>query len=144
MSLRLFQVLLKDFYFYFLTLCIRIWILTTCYDMISFSCAIWFGKPICVIYLQAEAAAQFLKVMKDYTESLCSELRSYTITSVQSNNDRVEKLMSLFIILLQKSEMTWLIMLLWHANFYCVFRFRYFLKIALLIPFLVRTGHLSR
>lgn len=80
--------------------------------MISFSCAICFGTPICVINLQAEAAAQFLKVMKDYTESLCSELRSYTITSVQSNNDRVEKLMSLFIILLQKSEMTWLIMLL--------------------------------
>lgn len=31
--------------------------------------------------------------MKDYTESLCSELRSYTITSVQSNNDRVSLLL---------------------------------------------------
>ncbi|XP_062021559.1 uncharacterized protein LOC133738123 [Rosa rugosa] len=43
--------------------------------------------------VQAEAAAQFLKVMKNYIESLCSELRSYTITSVQSNNDRVSLLL---------------------------------------------------
>nr|XP_004292250.2 PREDICTED: uncharacterized protein LOC101314825 isoform X1 [Fragaria vesca subsp. vesca] len=43
--------------------------------------------------VQAEAAAQFLKVMKNYIESLCSELRSYTITSVQSNNDRVSILL---------------------------------------------------
>ncbi|CAB4291399.1 unnamed protein product [Prunus armeniaca] len=43
--------------------------------------------------VQVEAAGQFLDVMKNYLESLCSELRSYTITSVQSNNDRVSLLL---------------------------------------------------
>ncbi|XVF72107.1 hypothetical protein PTKIN_Ptkin12aG0094200 [Pterospermum kingtungense] len=38
---------------------------------------------------QAEAATQFLAVMKQYMESLCANLRSHTITSVQSNIDRV-------------------------------------------------------
>ncbi|XP_059626112.1 uncharacterized protein LOC132269098 isoform X2 [Cornus florida] len=42
--------------------------------------------------VQAEAAAQFLTVMRHYLESLCSDLRSHTITSVQSNNDRVSLL----------------------------------------------------
>lgn len=39
--------------------------------------------------VQAEAAVRFLTVMMNYLESLCSDLRSHTITSVQSNNDRV-------------------------------------------------------
>ena len=39
--------------------------------------------------LQAEAATKFLGVMRDYMESLCSDLHSHTITSVQSNSDRV-------------------------------------------------------
>ncbi|KAL3828102.1 hypothetical protein ACJIZ3_016904 [Penstemon smallii] len=39
--------------------------------------------------VQAEAAAQFLTVMRRYLESLCADLRLHTITSVQSNNDRV-------------------------------------------------------
>ncbi|XP_031373072.1 uncharacterized protein LOC116188080 isoform X2 [Punica granatum] len=43
--------------------------------------------------VQAEAAARFLTVMRNYLESLCSELRSHTITSVQSNNDRVSLLL---------------------------------------------------
>ncbi|KAI7984602.1 DENN domain-containing protein 5B [Camellia lanceoleosa] len=43
--------------------------------------------------VQAEAAAQFLTVMRRYLESLCSNLRSHTITSVQSNNDRVSLLL---------------------------------------------------
>ncbi|XP_057964070.1 uncharacterized protein LOC131155149 [Malania oleifera] len=43
--------------------------------------------------VQAEAAAQFLTVMRHYLESLCSDLRSHTITSVQSNNDRVSLLL---------------------------------------------------
>ncbi|XP_075100932.1 uncharacterized protein LOC107783660 isoform X3 [Nicotiana tabacum] len=43
--------------------------------------------------LQAEAAAQFLTVMRRYLESLCSDLRSHTITSVQSNSDRVSILL---------------------------------------------------
>ncbi|XP_052211443.1 uncharacterized protein LOC127814175 isoform X2 [Diospyros lotus] len=43
--------------------------------------------------VQAEAAAQFLAVMRHYLESLCSDLRSHTITSVQSNNDRVSLLL---------------------------------------------------
>ncbi|KAI4350300.1 hypothetical protein L6164_004768 [Bauhinia variegata] len=38
---------------------------------------------------QGEAATQFLHVMRSYLESLCSDLRSHTITSVQSDNDRV-------------------------------------------------------
>ncbi|KAL3647681.1 hypothetical protein CASFOL_008649 [Castilleja foliolosa] len=43
--------------------------------------------------LQAKAAKQFLVVMRRYMESLCSDLRSHTITSVQSNNDRVSILL---------------------------------------------------
>lgn len=39
--------------------------------------------------IQAEAAEQFLGVMRHYLESLCSEMRSHTITNVQSTNDRV-------------------------------------------------------
>ncbi|XP_022991951.1 uncharacterized protein LOC111488447 isoform X1 [Cucurbita maxima] len=42
---------------------------------------------------QTAYAAQFLKVMRQYMESLCSNLRSHTITSVQSNNDRVSLLL---------------------------------------------------
>ncbi|KAL2893508.1 DENN domain-containing protein 4C [Bienertia sinuspersici] len=42
---------------------------------------------------QAEDATRFLNVMKRYMESLCADLRSYTITSVQSNNDRVSLLL---------------------------------------------------
>ena len=40
----------------------------------------------------ADAAAQFLRMMRRYLESFCSDLRSHTITSVQSNNDRVSLL----------------------------------------------------
>lgn len=43
--------------------------------------------------VQAKAAVEFLNVMKHYLESLCSDLRSYTITSVQANNDRVSLLL---------------------------------------------------
>ncbi|KAK1290206.1 hypothetical protein QJS10_CPB18g01821 [Acorus calamus] len=43
--------------------------------------------------VQAEAASQFLNVMRGYLESLCSELRFHTITSVQSNNDKVSLLL---------------------------------------------------
>ncbi|KAF9610657.1 hypothetical protein IFM89_023913 [Coptis chinensis] len=42
--------------------------------------------------VQAEAAVQFLNVTRHYLESLCSDLRSHTITSVQSNNDKVSLL----------------------------------------------------
>ncbi|XP_021763330.1 uncharacterized protein LOC110728033 isoform X1 [Chenopodium quinoa] len=42
---------------------------------------------------QAEAASRFVDVMKRYMESLCADLRSNTITSVQSNNDRVSLLL---------------------------------------------------
>ncbi|KAB2003659.1 hypothetical protein ES319_D11G147000v1 [Gossypium barbadense] len=42
---------------------------------------------------QAEAATQFLTVMRQYLESLCANLRSHTITSVQSNHDRVSLLL---------------------------------------------------
>ncbi|KAE9460746.1 hypothetical protein C3L33_07349, partial [Rhododendron williamsianum] len=41
---------------------------------------------------QAEAAAHFLTVMRRYLELLCTDLRSHTITSVQSN-DRVSLLL---------------------------------------------------
>lgn len=43
--------------------------------------------------VQAEAATSFMEVMKRYMESLCADLRSYSITSVQSNNDRVSLLL---------------------------------------------------
>ncbi|KAK8446795.1 hypothetical protein SEVIR_9G546301v4 [Setaria viridis] len=43
--------------------------------------------------VQAEAAWQFLNVMRSYLESLCSDLRFHTITNVQSNNDRVSLLL---------------------------------------------------
>ncbi|MQL71321.1 hypothetical protein Taro_003630 [Colocasia esculenta] len=42
---------------------------------------------------QAEGARQFLNVLRNYLESLCSNLRSHTITSVRSNNDRVSLLL---------------------------------------------------
>lgn len=43
--------------------------------------------------VQAEAAGQFLNVMRCYLDSLCSNLRSHTITNVQSNNDKVSLLL---------------------------------------------------
>ncbi|KAG2543532.1 hypothetical protein PVAP13_9NG751500 [Panicum virgatum] len=43
--------------------------------------------------VQAEAAWQFLNVMRSYLESFCSDLRFHTITNVQSNNDRVSLLL---------------------------------------------------
>ncbi|TYI00721.1 hypothetical protein ES332_A11G153100v1 [Gossypium tomentosum] len=43
--------------------------------------------------VQAEAATQFLTVMRQYLESLCANLRSHTITNVQSNHDRVSLLL---------------------------------------------------
>ncbi|KAK7284179.1 hypothetical protein RJT34_18920 [Clitoria ternatea] len=43
--------------------------------------------------VQAEAATKFLNIMWHYLESLCSDLKSHTITSVQSNNDRVSLLL---------------------------------------------------
>uniref|UniRef100_A0A7N0TPX6 UDENN domain-containing protein n=1 Tax=Kalanchoe fedtschenkoi TaxID=63787 RepID=A0A7N0TPX6_KALFE len=44
---------------------------------------------------QAQAAEQFLAVMRWYLESLCEDLRSYSITNVQANNDRVRGARSL-------------------------------------------------
>ncbi|XP_074268698.1 uncharacterized protein LOC141592043 [Silene latifolia] len=43
--------------------------------------------------VQAEAATKFIDVMNRYMESLCADFRSYSITSVQSNNDRVSLLL---------------------------------------------------
>ncbi|KAL8093873.1 uncharacterized protein LOC141689749 isoform X2 [Apium graveolens] len=43
--------------------------------------------------VQAEAAKGFLSVLRSYLESLCSNLRSHTITNVQSNNDKVSLLL---------------------------------------------------
>ncbi|MED6183489.1 hypothetical protein PIB30_038266 [Stylosanthes scabra] len=42
---------------------------------------------------QAEAATQLLNVVWNYLESLCSDLKSHTITSIQSTNDRVSLLL---------------------------------------------------
>ncbi|KAK9715695.1 hypothetical protein RND81_06G183000 [Saponaria officinalis] len=39
--------------------------------------------------IQVEAAKGFLEVMREYLDSLCSNLRSHTITNVQSNDDKV-------------------------------------------------------
>ncbi|KAH9616694.1 hypothetical protein KSS87_001428 [Heliosperma pusillum] len=43
--------------------------------------------------VQVEAAKGFLKVLKDYLDSLCFNLRSHTITNVQSNDDKVSLLL---------------------------------------------------
>ncbi|KAJ0967349.1 hypothetical protein J5N97_024266 [Dioscorea zingiberensis] len=43
--------------------------------------------------VQAESAGNFLDVIRRYLESLCSNLRSHTITNVQSNNDKVSLLL---------------------------------------------------
>ncbi|KAG7021342.1 hypothetical protein SDJN02_18031, partial [Cucurbita argyrosperma subsp. argyrosperma] len=40
-----------------------------------------------------EAAKGFLKVLRLYLDSLCSNLRSHTITNVQSNDDKVSLLL---------------------------------------------------
>ncbi|XP_071715418.1 uncharacterized protein [Rutidosis leptorrhynchoides] len=43
--------------------------------------------------VQVEAAKGFLRVLRSYLDSLCSNLRSHTITNVQSNNDKVSLLL---------------------------------------------------
>ncbi|KAM7276143.1 hypothetical protein ACFE04_018009 [Oxalis oulophora] len=43
--------------------------------------------------VQVEAAEGFLYVLRSYLDSLCSNLRSHTITNVQSNNDKVSLLL---------------------------------------------------
>ncbi|XP_057985748.1 uncharacterized protein LOC110655500 isoform X3 [Hevea brasiliensis] len=43
--------------------------------------------------VQVEAAKGFLAVLRSYLDSLCSNLRSHTITNVQSNNDKVSLLL---------------------------------------------------
>lgn len=42
---------------------------------------------------QYQAAESFLAVLRSYLESLCGNLRSHTITNVQSNNDKVALLL---------------------------------------------------
>ncbi|KAE8657988.1 DENN domain-containing protein isoform 2 [Hibiscus syriacus] len=42
---------------------------------------------------QVEAAKGFLSVLRSYLDSLCSNMRSHTITNVQSNNDKVSLLL---------------------------------------------------
>ncbi|XP_076905830.1 uncharacterized protein LOC143561715, partial [Bidens hawaiensis] len=43
--------------------------------------------------VQVEAAKRFLRVIRSYLDSLCSNLRSHTITNVQSNDDKVSLLL---------------------------------------------------
>lgn len=43
--------------------------------------------------VQVEAAKGFLKVLRSYLDNLCSNLRSHTITNVQSNDDKVSLLL---------------------------------------------------
>lgn len=43
--------------------------------------------------VQVEAAKGFLAVLRSYQDSLCSNLRSHTITNVQSNDDKVSLLL---------------------------------------------------
>lgn len=43
--------------------------------------------------VQVEAAKSFLAVLRSYLNSLCSNLRSHTITNVQSNDDKVSLLL---------------------------------------------------
>ncbi|CAH9065928.1 unnamed protein product, partial [Cuscuta europaea] len=43
--------------------------------------------------VQVDAAKGFLRVLRSYLDSLCSNLRCHTITNVQSNNDKVSLLL---------------------------------------------------
>ncbi|CAI9100703.1 OLC1v1037862C3 [Oldenlandia corymbosa var. corymbosa] len=43
--------------------------------------------------VQVEASKGFLSILRTYLESLCSNLRSHTITNVQSNDDKVSLLL---------------------------------------------------
>lgn len=43
--------------------------------------------------VQTEAAKGFLRVLRTYLDSLCSNIRSHTITNVQSNDDKVSLLL---------------------------------------------------
>ncbi|XP_076890631.1 uncharacterized protein LOC143541785 [Bidens hawaiensis] len=43
--------------------------------------------------VQVEAAKGFLRVLRSYLDSVCSNLRSHTITNVQSNDDKVSLLL---------------------------------------------------
>ncbi|KAL3830032.1 hypothetical protein ACJIZ3_018834 [Penstemon smallii] len=43
--------------------------------------------------VQVEAAKGFLRVLRSYLDSLCSNIRSHTITNVQSNDDKVSLLL---------------------------------------------------
>lgn len=54
----------------------------------SLMCSLFFFQK-CITYIQIEAAKGFLSVLRSYLDSLCSNLRSHTITNVQSNNDKV-------------------------------------------------------
>lgn len=46
--------------------------------------------------MKVEAAKGFLRVLRQYLDSLCSNLRSHTITNVQSNDDKVRALLQHF------------------------------------------------
>ncbi|KAL9266095.1 DENN domain-containing protein [Drosera capensis] len=43
--------------------------------------------------VQAEAAKSFLAILRNYLESFCANIRSHTITNVQSNDDKVSLLL---------------------------------------------------
>ena len=47
-----------------------------------------------LVSLQIEAAKGFLSVLRSYLDSLCCNIRSHTITNVQSNDDKVCVLVS--------------------------------------------------
>jgi hypothetical protein len=42
-----------------------------------------------LFYPQMEAAKEFLSILRSYLDSLCQNIRSHTITNVQSNDDKV-------------------------------------------------------
>ncbi|GAU45924.1 hypothetical protein TSUD_374220 [Trifolium subterraneum] len=43
--------------------------------------------------MQVEAAKEFLSILRSYLDSLCQNIRSHTITNVQSNDDKVSLLL---------------------------------------------------
>ena len=47
------------------------------------------SSNVFICCMQVEAAKGFLSVLRGYLDSLCSNLRSHTITNVQSNDDKV-------------------------------------------------------
>lgn len=105
-------------------------------------------KLIIWVKEQAEAFGQFLGVITAYLESLCSNFQSHIITNVQSNNDKVGKLLTFHV---SASKVQFLFKLyfnsfhIWLLKIFDYgFRYHFSLKTVLLIHSLTRIDHSLR